>query len=373
VIKGIRPSLAQAGYIKIGELSGQERVAKSGRKWRPPVKLDHFKVTKTTRGDDGNLEVDTSVMDALQFDFADSDGLVRTVPIILHSDNIDDVFPTQYAAYAGKQVVCRGNGEKATRWRYRDKVRTGKTFDHPCPCPWLERNDNGVQLCKPHGALHCMLALPGHAVAGAVYRYRTAGIISVQRIIGSLEQIMALVGTISNIPLMLRVQPVQVSPEGQSQTVYAVHVELRASDIVEVQRRAIEARETRSRLGGGTDVQIRALIQPPASDDESPEEQEEVANEFHPSPPDDDQPSKRTDAVKQAAQNTAGKKRRGRPPKNPQPEPENASPPAASPEEAQQALEETKEAHHGQAEIGPDEPPAQTDDDNPDYGEPDEE
>lgn len=362
MIKGLRPSLAQAGAIKIGKLSDKEQTSPSGYKWRPPVKLDHFLVTKTIRGQDDNLEVDDAMMEELRNQgFADKDREVRTIPIILHSDDIDDVFPTVYAWYQGKQVVCRGDGEKATRWEVKDKIKTGKTKEITCPCQFLERDKKGKQKCKPHGVLHCTIALPGHAVAGAVYRYRTTGIISVQRIIGSLEQILSMVGTLTNIPFVLRVTPVQVSPDGKTRTVYSVHIEMRQA-IVLAQQAAIEARKARVELGA-PEVQIRALLQPPAADDESPEEQAEVEAEFY--PPDDEAPppeqkKDRTESVKKAAQKTAGKGKKT----------ETEAKTAAALDERKEAL--TKALDEARArENPPDEPPPPGDDDAPDYGEPD--
>jgi len=298
MIKGIRPSLAQAGAIKIGKLSDTERKTKSGRVWYPPEKLSYFLIAKNTRDSRGHLELDEEMLEVLRRDWGDSDGQCRAIPILLHSDDIDEVFPTVYAAYASKQVVCRGDGEKATRWEYKDKRRTGHKFGMSCPCRWLDEGK-----CKPHGTLHCTIALPGHAVAGAVYRWRTTGIISIQRMIGSLDQIRAAVGTIVGVPLVLRVQPVQVSPDGRSQTVYSCHVELRAADLLEVQQRALEAKKTREQLG----PPVRALIQAPASDDEPPEEQAAVEAEFF--PPSESGELPREDvvaAVKAAAQRTAG-------------------------------------------------------------------
>ena len=93
MIKGIRPALAEGGKIKIGGL-GEPRQSKKGGTYRLPVKLDHFLITKTNRvSDDPNadLEPDTELMAALP---ADRDGKLRAIPIILHSDEIDEVFPS---------------------------------------------------------------------------------------------------------------------------------------------------------------------------------------------------------------------------------------------------------------------------------------
>src|SRR5262245_10037567 len=110
MIKGIQGRLAEGGKIKIGGL-GPERQKQSGQgTWRPPVKLDHFLVTKTTRDDEGDLALDDALMEALA---KDADGKVRAIPIVLHSDALDEVFPTSYALYAGRKLFCSGDGETA--------------------------------------------------------------------------------------------------------------------------------------------------------------------------------------------------------------------------------------------------------------------
>ena len=274
MIHGITPTLAEGGKIKIGRL-GDERTSKGGKKFRLPVKLDHFLVTKTTRDEKGDLEWDKEVMAALE---KDKDGQARAIPIVLHSDDIDDVFPTAYALYTGRRLACRGDGQVATRWEMKDGNRTGASKEMACPCDYLGAESGPI--CKPHGTLHCSIALPGVAVAGAVHKWRTTSIISIQRMIGSLQQILGMCGTLRGIPLWLKVDPITVSPAGgKATTVYCCHVELRAKDIMDVQNKALRMAEMRRALGGGGEYKL--LITPPAGDHETLEEQAEVQQEFH--------------------------------------------------------------------------------------------
>jgi hypothetical protein len=279
MIKGIKPSLAEGGKIKIGKL-GEKRTSRSGREYRLPVKLDHFLITKTSRNGAGDLEIDEKLMRAMN---PDPDDKVREIPIVLHSDEIDEVFPTAYAAYYGKRLACRGDGEKATRWEFDQQGnRTGKDEERKCPCPFLGA-EKGI-ICKPHGTLHCSIALAEMAVAGSVYKWRTTSMISIQRMIGSLQQIQATCGTMRGIPLTLRIEPVTVTPPGSgTTTVFCCHVELRATDLLEVQRRALDLAQMRRAVSGELEVQVayRGLIEAPAAN-ESPEEQEEIAAEFFP-------------------------------------------------------------------------------------------
>jgi hypothetical protein len=265
MIKGIIPALAEGGKIKIGGL-GEARTSKGGNTFRLPQKYDHFVVTKTTRDKTGDLEIDAALMAALP---KDADGKCRAIPIVVHSDVIDEVFPTSYALYNGKKLVCRGDGETAMR----------QGVKRECPCDYLGA-ESGPN-CKPHGTLHCSVMVPGQAVAGAVHMWRTTSIISIQRLIGSLQQILATCGTMRGLPLWLRLVPVQVSPKDKASTVYCCHVELRAADVMSVQRQALEALQMRKALGtGDIDAAYRALVQRPG-ENESQAEMADIDAEFH--------------------------------------------------------------------------------------------
>jgi hypothetical protein len=276
MIRNLIPRLAEAGKIKIGT-HGPERKSAKGAAFRPPVKLDHFLVTTTTRNEAGDLELDAGMMEAIG---TDTDGKIRAIPIVLHSDNIDEVFPTSYALYSGKRCACRGDGETAIRRELdKDKRFTGAEKTRKCPCEYL--NAESGPKCKPNGKLFCSIAATGSAVAGAVHVWRTTSIISIQQMIGSLMQIKAITGTLRGIPLWLRVKPLVVEPAGSGPiTVYVCHAELRAKDIAEVQRAALDAAKVRRELGFEDD-EYRRMIRLPAHD-ESLDEQAEVAEEFYP-------------------------------------------------------------------------------------------
>ena len=294
MIIGIEPRLAEGGKIKIGGL-GQSRTAASGREYRQPIKLDHFILTGTTRTPAGDLAIDAALTAALlDAGFGDGDGKLRRIPIVMHSNEVDEVFPTTYACYGGRRLACRGDGEKATRFEIKDGRHTGNTKPMPCPCsglagctPRAGSSPCDKFACKPHGTLHCSIALPGHAVAGSVHKWRTTSIISIQQMLGSLAQIRQAVGVLRNVPLQMIVRPATVTPEGQNATtVYVCHLELRAQDVLAMQRNLLEQEDMRKRITGqsGPDPGYRALIAAPASDTETDDEQEEVAAEFSPEP-----------------------------------------------------------------------------------------
>jgi hypothetical protein len=278
MLKNITPRLAEAGKIKIGGL-GPERKSAKGSSFRPPLKFDHFVITGTERDAVGDLAIDTEIMTSLHDGgYTDADGKLRAIPIVLHSDEIDEVFLTSYALYSGKRCACRGDGEKALKREVKNSEFTGVEGPVDCPCEYLDAATG--PKCKPNGKLFCSIAAPNSAVAGAVHIWRTTSIISVQQMIGSLLQIKAICGTLRGIPLTLRVKPITVEPKNSAPiTVFCCHVELRAKDIESVQRKALDAAKLRRELGFD-DRAYRAMLTLPAHD-ESLEEQAAIAAEMY--------------------------------------------------------------------------------------------
>jgi hypothetical protein len=273
-IVGLEPRLAEVGKIKIGGLGG-ERGKKDGGTFRLPVKYDHFVITTTERNAKGDLAPDKAIMDALIPKWADGDGKLRAIPIVLHSDDITEVFPHSYAAYNGKRLQCRGDGKTAERREIVDKRWTGKSTRRKCPCPDLE-----AKRCKPHGVLHCSIAVPGQAIAGGIHRWRTTSIISLQQMLGSLGQIQSLVGVLRGLPLVLRVLPMRVEPKGQrASTVYVCHVELRAAGLADVYKQALQLQRARNDLEAAGLALPAPVLQRPG--DEPEEEQAEIEAEFY--------------------------------------------------------------------------------------------
>jgi hypothetical protein len=283
MIKNLKRSVAEGGKIKIGG-KGELLTGQGGATYARPRKDDHFTITTNMRenGDpNANLITNEKIMAALHA-WADADGKVRRLPIMLLSDDVDEVFPTAYVAYSGKHMACRGDGETATRFI----SPRGEVLAEPetveCPCERLEKDSKGGRRCKFTGILHCSLRLPGHAVIGSVYRWRTTSEISVTQIVTHLQDIiLPAAGTLRGLPLMLVLRPQQVSPGGRLSTVYVCHIDL-CEDLVIAQRAALEAATMRRELAAGlrTEPDYRATLQLPGS--ESPEEQAEIAPEYYP-------------------------------------------------------------------------------------------
>lgn len=279
MIKNLRRTIAEGGKIKIGGLGRSYENRKSTRS-RLPTRYDHIVITHNERDENGDLIVNHAVMaELVKQGYADDTGKVRKLPIMLHSDDIDQVFPTALACYTGRVCACRGDGETATRWEVVDGAKTGKSKEVSCPCELLEQ-----RRCKYSGILHCSLRLPGHAVIGSVYKWRTTSQISCQQMVGHLEAILYTVGTLRGLPLALVIRPVKVSPAGQSQReVYVCHVDL-CEQIALAQEQALAAQRMRTALGGDRldafEANYRATLELPGH--EAPEEQQLVAEEYYP-------------------------------------------------------------------------------------------
>lgn len=288
------PALATAGHIKIGGL-GEARKKRNAKgpedTFRMPVKYDHFLITKTMRNGDGDLLPDMALMSDLEDQYGTVDprtGEVKLlqIPIVLHSDNLNEVFPCNLALYQGKRLFCSGDGTVATRYK-RDgdgKVLQTKTLD--CPCQYSSLVDADRGKCKPHATLHCSIRMKGHGLFGSVYRWRTTSAISIRRMIGSLQQVLDLVGSLRGVPLMLVLSEVQLAGKAP---VWCCHVELRELELSDAQRLVLQMAAQRQQVAAASAGQpVRLKVLQPGGDHEDEAEQSAIAEEFHPSFDDDD-------------------------------------------------------------------------------------
>lgn len=280
----LNPRIVELGKIKIGGKSAQERASRSGGTWRAPVKFDHFVVTTMQRGDGGDLVPDAELLAELARDgYADPDGQVRRLPIQLLSNEIEDVLSVTYLRYRGKKIEAKSDG--VTVIRYLDK-RNGEPLPAPEVTDWKPeyadaKDAKGVPLFKLHSTLSCVIA-SRKARWGGVYKFRTTSRISADQLLSTLTALRSLCnGVLMGLPLNLVVTPRTVNPNGQTSTVYVVHVELRGGDMQSVMAKAQEVArfqlDNREQITR-TQAEYRRLLQAP----ESIEETEAAAGEFHP-------------------------------------------------------------------------------------------
>jgi len=261
--KGLTPRMAEVGKIKIGGKSTELYTAKSGRKYRAPVKYCRFVITTTQRDRDGHLIVNEVENDKIAKN-------PRELRIRLPFDSIDKNFFTEYQMYGGKKRLCHGNGEYATRTATQDgKVKAiiekdARDDDNKEFATLVEKEidvkagDIYKIKCDP---LHCQLFLNGKCKVcgilsafltdsrdyGAIYRFRTHSINSVSNILAALNDFSANTGGIlQGLPLKMIMLKKTTEEHGDIDTVTLL---VDGDTIMGLRNLALQEKESRLRLG----------------------------------------------------------------------------------------------------------------------------
>lgn len=267
----LQPRLAEVGRIKIGGLSENKLTSTSGGEWAPPVKFDHFVITSMERDASGNFmkdaEIHTRVGDR-----------PTELDIVLLYNEIDLNFRTELALYNGKDCLCRGNGESASR---REKQNGAAVWmDCACPCDHLKPGGK----CKPHGVLTCLLR--DADVAGGVWRFSTTSWNTIRNITGSLKFIsLCTGGKIAGLPLKMRyMKKNTTTPDGKTIKIGTVGLFYQGDpvkmleDAVVLEKRRLEAGIRMQNL----EAEVRREIEFRAPIDENGILDEPEIAEFHP-------------------------------------------------------------------------------------------
>ncbi|MEE9499633.1 MAG: hypothetical protein V3V24_09870 [Nitrospinaceae bacterium] len=254
--------MLEVGKIKIG-MKGETRKSAKGSDYKLPVKLDHFIVTTTEKGADGNFLLDTAVMKKLG-------DKPTEIPIKLPFDDIDLNFFTQYQYYHGKKAVCKGSGVRADRITKEGKIRI------QCDPETCEYSVD--KKCKVSGVLSCML--PDSPDLGGIYRFRTHGWNSVTGILASLMFFQENTnGVLQGLPMKLKFLKKNTEEHG------AVPVVTIVLDGVEIQKfRQLAHDEAQSRKNLGVDmeqIEYRAELSGFTEDKDDPAD---IQAEFYPEP-----------------------------------------------------------------------------------------
>lgn len=282
----VQPRISELGKIKIGGKSVQVRTSAKGTEWRAPEKFDHFIITTLQRDERGDLVRDEALMAELAQSYADKDGKLRRIPIMLLSNRIDDIVQASYVWYASKKLGARSDGHKIT---FYVNPENRQPLPKPVEKEWTEnwsnwKDNNGNRLFKLHTIFNCVVASK-LARWGGVYKFRTTSRISASQLVGSLQQLQLLTGgVLRGLPLQLVVRPIQVSPEGKATNVFVVHVELLGSDIQAIQDRALalaqhDAKNHRQMLA--IECEYRKMLAVPGVG-ETDDDVTDLQQEFHP-------------------------------------------------------------------------------------------
>lgn len=213
MIKNLQHQLNEAGKIKIGE-KGKMITSSKGNEFRPPKKLDHFRLTTTEKNEDGDYIIDKKLTQKIKdagSGYINSKGELIAIPIRLVYNDIESNFPHRYVSYVSGKLACHGDGEKAL-----DRINNFEK-EKNCPCQKLENNK-----CKPTGKLTCVIDEAG--LFGQAHVFNTTSINSIKGIVGGMELLLkATGGKIAWLPLMLTLnQKNTTTPEGINTTVYIV-------------------------------------------------------------------------------------------------------------------------------------------------------
>ena len=215
IIKTLAPGLVERGKIKIGE-KGKTITSTRGTSFQPPQKLDHFVITTTQRGPDGNFLRDEAAHAEL------GDAPTR-IPVRLLYDDVELNYQSRFVAYDGRTLIRCCDGEIC-------EMRAPGAASTECPCVCAGMDPFAEGACKPYSVLSVIL--DSSAVLGGVWKFRSTSYNTARGLMASMLLIQRVSGgLLAGIPLDLVVGPKQVTnpKDGKQQTIYVVHLEYRGS------------------------------------------------------------------------------------------------------------------------------------------------
>lgn len=177
----IRPQLRETRRITIGMKGDKVVRTERGKEFRPPIKLDYFRITTRVQGEDGDFIVDQATHKVIG-------DKPRVVPIEFLYDRPGLNFHAYLGLYAGRTAWCKGNGKEAMRL----DNESGERKPHPCPCPFLDEGK-----CKPHLVLQARL--PGMPL-GEVAKFRSTSKRTISYILSGAKYIMEETAAATGLP-----------------------------------------------------------------------------------------------------------------------------------------------------------------------------
>ncbi len=198
---------------------------------RAPQKLDHFLIS--TKSVSGDWVEDQELTEELKPD----DNPLRSLDIVLLSDDIEEVFKTELAWWSATEKKCHGDGRTATR-STSIVPNAEKDFPGERWIPWKGCGFNCPDLegtkCKPSGQLYFMF--PERPVLGSVCAYFTTSYKTIRQIVSSLQTIKDVTGgRLKGIPLKMVLRPGRTqykdkSGKSQRSNAFFVNLEFQSDD-----------------------------------------------------------------------------------------------------------------------------------------------
>lgn len=133
----------------------------------------------------------------------------KELDVLIPSTDMSLVLPQALKWYKGARLVCKGNGETATRI----DTATGNMFEMACPCEHLkDPQTNPKGECTPRANL--MVILPTVSMGGA-YQVDTGSINNIINLNSTLAWIQSMLGRVAWVPLTLKRVPTKIqTPDG---------------------------------------------------------------------------------------------------------------------------------------------------------------
>lgn len=265
--KMLRARPQELGKIKIGGL-GDVRTAQSGRKYRLPVKFEHFVVTTRDRtaspadGVDGDFIRDEKIHDKIGNEPTE-------LPGVLMFPTPEENLHAEMVQYKGQTKVVSCNGEERTN------LQNGGCQ----ACPRLEDPDANCG-CKPYARFHIQL---WDAPIGGYHVFRTTSWESTNNLQSALEDFYEMFGSLYHLPVKLILYPAEVKYEEGNKTktsqAYMVGLVL-AKSMEEAAREMVSAK----RLAQATQREMRMLSGQVMEEqaERDAEESAAIASEFFP-------------------------------------------------------------------------------------------
>jgi ribosomal protein L23 len=202
MIKGLtdRIKLARLGKIHLGEKKTSE---KSGNLY--PSATDYFVVHE-----DANTPKE--IAEKFHKIYGERP---KELNIMFPLDDPEKFFPQWLKRYAGNNLVCKGDGEKAIE----TDLKTGERKEIQClykNCPYYQKKQ-----CREIGNLQFYVT----EIPGGVFQIDTSSYNSILEVNTAIKLIKEQNnGHIANIPLKLTLRPMQVTVNGYPKTIYVLNL-----------------------------------------------------------------------------------------------------------------------------------------------------
>ena len=257
-------ALPEIGKIKIGR-RGDKR---TGGGLRLPEKWDHFKIGKLTKDEEGRIEIDKEMTEALGEDKTEID-------ISLCYDSPGLNMPHFLARFTMSKLACMGNGRKA--WQRQEDGTRKEIVCNRKECKYYKD-----KKCGPYAILSTILTKANRV--GGVYVFRTGSWNSIRNIKSSMAFILNRTKILAGIPLKLKVRHATAMPNGLNKrvTIYVVNLEYEGT-LEQLDKDAIKEIKRRTQLGTNMyeleQMQKGAIVEQVKTEME--EDAEEIAGEFY--------------------------------------------------------------------------------------------